>query len=159
MTARNCHDGSRRLEDRGMSFSNPSPEAVSALLRSAQTIAVVGLSDNPHRPSYEVASYLLDAGYRIVPVNPGLAVWEGIRAVASLEEAIASLGEARIDIVDVFRQSRHVAGIVDECIRLKVPALWLQMGVVDAEAATRARDAGITVVMDRCIKVERMRIE
>jgi uncharacterized protein len=147
-------DGSR-----GMSFSNPPTETLSALLRSAKTVAVVGLSDNPRRPSYEVASYLLDAGYRIVPVNPGLAVWEGIRAAPDLATACESLGGERIDIVDVFRQPRHVAGIVDECIRLKLPALWLQLGVVDEAAASRASQAGITVVMDRCIKVERMRIE
>ena len=142
-----------------MPFSNPPDEALSTLLRSARTVAVVGLSDNPRRPSYEVASYLLDAGYRVVPVNPGLAVWEGIRALPDLATACAALGEERIDIVDVFRQSRHVAGIVDDCIRLKLPALWLQLGVVDEDAAARARESGITVVMNRCIKVERMRIE
>jgi uncharacterized protein len=142
-----------------MSFSNPSTETLSALLSAARIIAVVGLSDNPQRPSYEVASFLLDAGYRILPVNPGLAVWEGIRAVPDLERAQALLADGeRIDIVNVFRQPRHVAAIVDECIRLQLPALWLQLGVVDEDAARRAADVGITVVMNRCIKVDRMRM-
>lgn len=142
-----------------MPFTNPEPEAIRNLLRSAQTIAVVGLSDNPRRPSYGVASALLEFGYHIIPVNPALAVWEGFRAVASLDEAVASLGPgARIDIVDVFRRALHVSGIVDDCLRLKLPALWLQLGVVDEHAAERAVAGGVQVVMDRCIKVERTRI-
>jgi uncharacterized protein len=142
-----------------MPFSNPSKDAIAALLRSARAIAVVGLSDNPQRPSYDVASSLLDYGYRIIPVNPSLAVWEGKRAVPDLDQAVQTLsaGES-IDIVNVFRRPAHVAGIVDDCIRLKLPAIWLQLGVVDVDAARRAQDAGITVVMDRCIKVERMRM-
>lgn len=142
-----------------MPFTNPEPEAIRDLLRSARTIAVVGLSDNPRRPSYGAASALLEFGYHIVPVNPALAVWEGFRAVASLDEAVASLGpDERIDIVDVFRRAQHVSGIVDDCLRLKLPALWLQLGVVDEHAAERAVAGGVTVVMDRCIKVERTRI-
>jgi uncharacterized protein len=142
-----------------MAFTNPEPEAIRDLLRSAQTIAVVGLSDNPQRPSYGVASTLLEFGYHIVPVNPALAVWEGFRAVASLDEAVASLGPGqRIDIVDVFRRAQHVSGIVDDCLRLKLPALWLQVGVVDEQAAERAVAGGVKVVMDRCIKVERTHI-
>lgn len=142
-----------------MPFSNPSSEAIAALLRSAHTIAVMGLSDNPQRPSYDVASTLLDYGYRVLPVNPSLAVWEGKRAAPDLDQAVQSLspGES-IDIVNVFRQPEHIAAIVDDCIRLELPAIWLQLGVIDVDAAQRARDAGITVVMDRCIKVERMRM-
>ena len=142
-----------------MSFSNPSAESIAALLRSARTIAVVGLSDNPRRPSYEVASSLLDYGYRIVPVNPSLAVWEGARAVPDLDEAVRTQSPSGyIDIVNVFRRPEHVAPIVEDCIRLKLPALWLQLGVIDEEAAARAQSAGITVVMNLCIKVERMRM-
>jgi len=98
-------------------------------------------------------------GYRIVPVSPSLASWQGISAVPNLDAAVASLaGGERIDIVNVFRQSHHVAAIVDDCLRLKLPALWLQLGVVDEAAALRAQSGGITVVMDKCIKVERMRM-
>lgn len=141
-----------------MPFSNPSNDSIASLLSSARTIAVVGLSDNPRRPSYDVAAAMLDFGYRIVPVNPALAVWEGIRAVPDLDHVADALGpHERIDIVNVFRRSEHVAAIVADCIRLQVPALWLQIGVIDAAAAERAQAAGITVVMDRCIKVERMR--
>lgn len=143
-----------------MAFTNPPQPAIQSLLRSARTIAVVGLSDNPNRPSYEVASKLLDYGYRIIPVSPVLAVWEGIRAVPDLDHLSEVLGPGeQVDIVDVFRQPQHVSGIVDDCIRLKLPALWLQLGVVDEAAAQRAVAAGITVVMDKCLKVERMRID
>jgi uncharacterized protein len=141
-----------------MSFSNPPAQAIAELLRGARTIAVVGLSDNPHRPSYEVASSLRDHGYRIIPVNPGLAVWKGTRAVPDLEHARELLGPGeRIDIVNVFRRPQFVSGIVEDCIRLGLPALWLQLGVIDGAAAQRAVGAGIRVVMNLCIKIERMR--
>jgi uncharacterized protein len=153
-----------------MRFANPSADSIRRLLGAARTIAVVGLSDNPQRPSYEVTSTMLDFGYRIVPVNPALAVWEGIRAFPDLASASAALGSnvrsgvgsdagsPSIDIVNVFRRPEHIAGIVEECIRLRLPAVWLQLGVVDETAALRAHEAGITVVMDRCIKMERTRI-
>ncbi len=143
-----------------MAFTNPPQPAIQSLLRSARTIAVVGLSDNPNRPSHEVATKLLDYGYRIIPVNPVLATWEGIRAVPDLDHLSEVLGPGeQVDIVDVFRQPQHVAEVVDDCIRLKLPALWLQLGVIDPVAAQRAVAAGITVVMDKCLKVERMRID
>ncbi|HEU4487277.1 MAG TPA: CoA-binding protein [Povalibacter sp.] len=142
-----------------MSFSNPPAAEIAQLLREARIIAVVGLSDNPQRPSYDVASALLDYGYRIIPVNPALAVWEGIRAIPDLDHLPQVLGPGeQVDIVDVFRQPQHVAGIVDDCVRLQLPALWLQLGVIDEVAAQRAQAAGMTVVMDKCIKVERMRM-
>jgi len=142
-----------------MAFLNPAPAEIVRLLRDARTIAVVGLSDNPQRPSYEVAATLLDFGYRIIPVNPALAVWEGIRAVPDLDHLTGVLGPGeQVDIVNVFRQPRHVAAIVDDCLRLQLPTLWLQLGVIDEAAAQRAREAGMTVVMDRCLKVERMRM-
>lgn len=142
-----------------MSFHNPSPAAIHALLRSAKIIAVVGLSSDPQRPSFEVASALLESGYRIIPVNPSLSAWKGVRAVPDLDSLgdVLDAGE-QVDIVDVFRRPEHVAGIVEDCIRLRLPALWLQLGVVDPAAAKRAADAGITVVMDRCIKVDRMQM-
>ena len=143
-----------------MRFSNPTHEEVAGVLRGARNIAVVGLSDNPHRPSYEVADTLKDYGYRVIPVNPRLAVWEGIRAVPDLDHVAEVLGpEEHLDIVDVFRRPQYVSDLVDVCIRLKVPVLWLQVGVIDDEAAERAANAGIRVVMDKCIKLERMRLD
>lgn len=143
-----------------MTFTNPGADAIRALLHNARMIAVVGLSDNPQRPSYDVASTLRDYGYRIIPVNPALAVWEGIRAIPDLDHLSEVLAaDERVDIVDVFRQPQHVTRIVEDCIRLKLPALWLQLGVINETAAQRAVGAGITVVMDRCIKVERMKTQ
>jgi len=127
-------------------FSNPSSEDIRQLLGRIKTIAVVGLSASPSRPSHGVARALQGFGYRIIPVNPALTAVLGEKAYPGLRE----LPEP-VDLVDVFRESRHVAGIVEECIALKMPALWLQDGVVDEAAALRAREAGMTVVMDRCI--------
>jgi predicted CoA-binding protein len=142
-----------------MSFSNPPAAEIARLLREARIIAVVGLSDNPQRPSYDVASALLDYGYRIIPVSPALAVWEGIRAIPDLDHLSQVLGPGeQVDIVDVFRQPQYVASIVDDCVRLQLPALWLQEGVIDEVAAQRAQAAGMHVVMDKCMKVERMRM-
>ncbi len=142
-----------------MTFANPAPPDLSRLLRDARTIAVVGLSDNPQRPSYDVAATLMEYGYRIIAVNPALAVWEGTRAVPDLDHLADVLGPGeKVDIVNVFRRPQHIPAIVDDCIRLQLPALWLQIGVIDEVAAQRAVAAGITVVMDRCIKVERMRL-
>jgi predicted CoA-binding protein len=143
-----------------MPFENPPPQQIRRLLTEARTIAVVGLSDNPQRASYQVACVLRDYGYRIVPVNPRLAVWEGIRAVPDLEQASQILGpDERIDIVDVFRKSAEVGAVIDECVGLKFPAVWMQLGCVDEHAAERAAAAGLTVVMDRCIKIERMNLD
>ena len=127
-------------------FANPSSEDIRQLLGRIKTIAVVGLSASPTRPSHGVAKALQGFGYRIIPVNPALSAALGEKAYPSLSE----LPEP-VDLVDVFRESRHVAGIVEECIALKLPALWLQDGVVDEAAALRAREAGMTVVMNRCI--------
>jgi predicted CoA-binding protein len=140
-----------------MRFVNPSPEHIAALLSSARTIAVVGLSDNPGRPSYDVASALQRHGYRIVPISPTISEWRDIPAFPTLTEAAAVLSpNDPIDIGDVFRRPEHVDAIVDECIHLDLPALWLQMGVINEPAALRAQLAGMTVVMDKCMKVERM---
>ncbi|HWJ07459.1 MAG TPA: CoA-binding protein [Steroidobacteraceae bacterium] len=139
-----------------MSFSNPSREAIRALLERSRTIAVVGLSDDPARPSYGVTRHMLGFGYRIVPVNPMLQWWQGIAAHASLEAAVAALGpDERIDIVNVFRRPAQVDRVVDDCLRLGLPALWLQTGVINEDAARRAAESGMTVVMDRCIYVDR----
>jgi predicted CoA-binding protein len=127
-------------------FSNPSPAEIRALLQRIKTIAVVGLSASPGRPSHGVAKALQGFGYRIIPVNPALSEVLGEKSYPSLRE----LPEP-VDLVDVFRDPSHVASIVDDCIALKSPALWLQDGVVDETAALRAWKAGLTVVMDRCI--------
>jgi predicted CoA-binding protein len=141
-------------------FANPPLEAIADLLRAARTIAVVGLSTDPSRPSHRVARAMQRYGYRVIPVNPRLDRWEGIASAGTLGAACQGLAPGeRIDIVDVFRRPEHVAGIVDDCIRLGLPALWLQLGVVDERAACRARDAGIRVVMDRCIYVDRAQLE
>jgi len=127
-------------------------DEVGELLKRTKTIAVVGLSDSPLRPSYGVSAYMQSHGYRIIPVNPSIKGSLG-------EKAVASLGEVpeRIDMVDVFRRSEFVPELVDEAIRLKVPAIWLQEGVIHEEAAEKARKAGIFVVMDRCILKEHRR--
>jgi uncharacterized protein len=124
-------------------------DEIGKLLGSSKTIAVVGLSDSPLRPSYGVSAYMQSHGYRIIPVNPAIRGALG-------EKAVASLAEIRepIDIVDVFRRSESAGEVVDEAIRLKLPAVWLQEGVIDEQAAERARKAGIFVVMDRCILKE-----
>ncbi|MDG4595557.1 MAG: CoA-binding protein [Candidatus Contendobacter sp.] len=127
-------------------FTNPPTVEIRTLLRRIKTIAVVGLSASPSRPSHGVARALQGFGYRIIPVNPAVTEVLGERAYPSLRD----LPEP-VDLVDVFREPSHAAGIVDDCIALKLPALWLQDGVVDEAAALRAQAAGLTVVMDRCI--------
>lgn len=124
------------------------------LLRRARTIAVVGLSDDPSRPSHGVSSYLQSKGYRVVPVNPNLSEVLGETAYPSLSEAAQ---KEQIDIVDVFRRPDAVPAIVDEILALGIPALWLQESVVHAEAAEKARAAGVVVVMDKCILKEHRR--
>jgi uncharacterized protein len=123
------------------------------MLRSARTIAVVGLSSKQMRPSYGVAAYLQRQGYRIIPVNPAETEVLG-------EKAYSTLGEVpeKIDIVDVFRRSDAVPAVVDEAIKVGVPYLWMQEGVIHDAAAEKARTAGMKVVMDRCILKEHRRL-
>jgi uncharacterized protein len=130
-------------------FENPARPEIEAFLRGVRTIAVLGLSETEGKPSYNVARNLQKFGYKIVPVNPTASQILGERAWPDLESALRGAGP--VDLVDVFRRPEHVAAIVDDCIRLKVPALWLQEGVVDEAAAARARAAGIFTVMDRCV--------
>ncbi len=129
-----------------MPFTNPTTDEICRLLREVHSIAVVGLSPNTARPSFGVAQALQSFGYRIFPVRPLVTEVLGEKAYADLE----SLPELP-DIVDVFRASQHVPSIVDSCIKLGIKNLWLQEGVVHEEAALRAQQAGITVVMDRCM--------
>jgi uncharacterized protein len=129
-----------------MSFQNPQPEQIRDLLKRVKTIAVVGFSPDPGRPSHNIGRMMKRFGYRIVPVRPGLAEGLGERAYPDL----ASVPDP-VDLVDVFRASEHVGAIVDECLRLGHKAIWLQDGVIDEAAAQRAVAGGMTVVMDRCI--------
>ena len=127
------------------------PETISEILQNAKTIAVVGLSDKPGRPSLNVAHYLQQQGYRIVPVNPKSRSRTilGEPVFDSLDEAAAAVG--KFDVVDVFRDPVYVPEIVKDVIRLKISYLWLQEGVCHDEAAGWAEADGIGVVMDRCI--------
>jgi predicted CoA-binding protein len=128
------------------------PEVINRILDECRTIAVVGLSSNPMRPSYGVARYLQQQGYRIIPVNPNESEVLGAKAYANL----ADLPE-KFDLVDIFRRSEEAGAHVDEAIRLGAKAVWLQEGVIDEEAVSRALGAGLMVVMDRCILKEHMR--
>jgi len=133
-----------------------SPEALRGLLREAKTIAVVGLSPKPWRASHQVARYLQEAGYHIVPVNPEHDVVLGERSYPSLTAAAAG---GPIDVVDVFRRSEFAGPIVDAAIALTPRLIWLQVGVVDEAAAARAAAAGIPCIMDRCLMVDHQLLE
>ena len=124
-------------------------DLITDLLRRAKTIAVVGLSDSPLRPSHGVSAYMQSHGYRIIPVNPAIKEALGEKAYSSLLEV-----PEKIDIVNIFRRPEFVEEVVDEAIALKVPAVWMQEEVIHEKAAEKARKAGIFVVMDRCILVE-----
>lgn len=124
-------------------------DQISEVLKKAKTIAVVGLSSSPLRPSYGVAAYLQQQGYRIIPVNPNIRGALGEKAWPSLAEA-----PEKIDVVNIFRRSEFVPEVVEAAIRLKVPCIWMQEDVIHEEAAEKARRAGIFVVMDRCILKE-----
>jgi predicted CoA-binding protein len=124
-------------------------DPITEVLRRAKTIAVVGLSDNPLRPSHGVAAYLQTEGYRIVPVNPQIQSALGEKAYPSLLDV-----PGKIDIVNIFRRPEFVEEVVDQAIQLRVPAVWMQEDVIHEKAAQKARAAGIFVVMDRCILLE-----
>jgi len=124
----------------------PAVDVVSKIFTTARTIAVVGLSPDPHRPSHGVARYLQRVGYRIIPVNPRVSEVLGESAFPSLRDVTEP-----VDVVDVFRRSEFVGPIVDDAIAIKAAAIWLQDGVIDEAAAERARAAGLDVVMDDCM--------
>lgn len=132
----------------------PSDNDLHELLMGARTIAVVGLSNRPDRPSYAVASFLQRNGYRVIPVNPQLG------APVLGEQPYASLRDVKehIDIVDIFRRPEFVPEIVDDAVAVGAGAIWMQLGIVHHEAALQARRAGLTVVMDRCIAIEHRRL-
>lgn len=127
-------------------FANPDDGTICAMLRGVKTIAVVGLSPRPSRPSHRIARALKERGYRIIPVRPLIAEVLGEKAYARLDE----IGE-KVDLVNVFRSADQLGPIVDDCLRLGLPRLWVQEGIVNEAAAEHARKGGIDVVMDRCI--------
>ncbi len=127
-------------------FHNPEPAEIKTLLGRIRTIAVVGLSPRPNRPSHGVARAMQGFGFRIVPVRPGVTEVLGEKAYARLSDIPHA-----VDLVDVFRAAEHLPRIVEECLQLNIPALWIQEGIVNEAAATRARAGGIFTVMDRCI--------
>ena len=129
--------------------SLPKSDPIAELLKRSRTIAVVGLSNNPLRPSHGVSAYMQTHGYRVIPVNPKIQESLGEKAYASLLDV-----PEKIDIVDIFRRPEFVEEIVDQAIQLKVRAIWMQEEVVHEKAAEKARKAGIFVVMDRCILKE-----
>src|SRR5262245_56684545 len=129
------------------------PNIIKRMLDECRVIAVVGLSSNRNRPSYGVARYLQQKGYRIIPVNPNEASVLGEKAYPTLAEV-----PEKIDLVDIFRRSEEAGLHVDDAIRMKVKAVWLQEGVIDHLAARRAIEAGLMVVMDRCILKEKERL-
>jgi predicted CoA-binding protein len=131
----------------------PQSDPIYELLARAKTIAVVGLSESPMRPSHGVSAYMQAAGYRIIPVNPRITEALGEKPYPSLLEMPPEVAE-KIDLVDVFRRPEHVDEIVDQAIQLKIPAIWLQEDVINEGAAEKARKAGMFVVMDRCILKE-----
>lgn len=128
---------------------NKTWNTVDEILKRMRVVAVVGLSGRPDRPSYQVASYLQAQGLRIIPVNPTIADVLGEKAYPSLRDVPVS-----IDVVDVFRRPDEIEPIVDDAITVGAPVLWLQLGVVNDAAARQAEAAGMTVIMDRCLKVE-----
>jgi len=135
-----------------MNFKNPAPEEIKALLQRIKTIAVVGLSPKPDRPSFGVSQAMQRFGYRIVPVRPALSEVLGEKAYAKLSDI-----PFPVDLVNVFREAAAIPGLVEEALAINAPAIWIQEGIVHDEAAEKARAAGLTVVMDRCIYKDYMR--
>jgi predicted CoA-binding protein len=136
-----------------MTFQNPPDETIKEVLAAPQTVAVVGCSPNPERDSHRIAKLLQAKGHRVVPVNPGHQQILGERCYASLRDIPED-----VDMVDIFRRSEHVAPIVDEAIEKGAKIVWMQLGVIDERAATKAQHAGLIVVMDRCPAIEYRRL-
>jgi len=137
-----------------MSFANPGDASLRTLLDRVRTIAVVGLSPQPARPSYRVAQAMQRQGYRIVPVRPLVDEVLGEKAYARLADIPFA-----VDLVDVFRAAEHVPAIVEQCLALHLPAIWIQEGIVADAAAQQAQAGGMTVVMDRCLLKETVRLK
>jgi len=136
-----------------MILTNEQTATIRKILRDAKTIAVVGLSPKPHRPSHQVASYLMEVGYTIIPVNPGQDAILGRTCYPNLR-AIPT----PVDMVDIFRRQETVLPIVEEAISIGAQFIWMQEGIVNKEAAAKAESAGLTVIMDRCTKIDHMNL-
>lgn len=129
------------------------PSTIEKILRTSVNVVVVGLSPNPSRPSHTVAQYLKDQGYRIIPVNPQVETVLGEKSYPSIMDV-----PHRIDVVDIFRRSEEVEPIVEATVKRKIPAVWMQEGVVNVQAATKAESEGLMVVMDKCMLKEHKRL-
>jgi predicted CoA-binding protein len=123
------------------------------ILKDSKTIAVVGLSPKPHRPSHQVARYLMEAGYTIIPVNPGQDNLLGLPCYPNLKAI-----PGPVDMVDIFRRSEFVVPIVEDAVIIGARFIWMQEGIVNEVAARKAEEAGITVIMDRCTKIDHMNL-
>ncbi len=123
------------------------------ILNQYRTVAIVGASPNPERPSYRVASYLMEHGYQVIPVNPNAPVILGNTSYPDL----SSIPE-KVEVVDIFRKSEEVMPIVEEAIKIRAKVVWMQEGVINEEAAAKARDAGLLVVMDKCMLKQHQRL-
>ncbi|OYY94925.1 MAG: CoA-binding protein [Hydrogenophilales bacterium 28-61-23] len=136
-----------------MNFQNPTPAEIKSLLQRVKTIAVVGLSPKPDRPSFGVSQAMQRFGYRIVPVRPAVSEVLGEKAYARLADI-----PFPVDLVNVFREASAIPGVVEDVLAIGAPAIWIQEAIVHDEAAEKARAAGLTVVMDRCIYKEYVRL-
>jgi predicted CoA-binding protein len=128
-------------------------DEIREILENARTIAVVGISNKVDRDSFRVAGFLMKRGYRVIPVNPAIDQVLGLRSLPSLRDL-----EERVDVVDVFRRSDQVMRVVEDAIAIGAKVVWMQEGVINEDAAQRARDAGLKVVMDRCMQEEYKRL-
>ena len=131
----------------------PRDEEVALLLKNARTIAIVGLSDTPTRDSHSVALYMMEKGYKIIPVNPNCSEILGEKSYPDL----LSIPD-KVDIVDIFRKTDFIPEIVDEAIKIKAGAVWMQLDLYHEQAARKAREAGLTVIQSKCIKIEHMKL-
>ena len=136
-----------------MSELSAGPEEIAAILHDYRVVAVVGLSADPERPSFQVARYLQQHGYRIIPVNPGCAEILGEQCYPSLQDI-----PFPVEVVDIFRKVEAIPAMVAAAIQAGAKVIWMQLGLVEPESAQQARDAGLRVVMDRCMKIEHARV-
>ncbi len=131
-------------------------EDIKVLLKNSKNIAVVGISDKQERDSFGVAKYLVSKGYNVIPINPSLESWQGIKSYPNLSSIPKN---TKLDIVDIFRKPEAVGEIVEESIKVKPKAIWMQLGVINEEAGKKASDSGMTVVMNKCIMVEHKKLK
>jgi predicted CoA-binding protein len=136
-----------------MAFQNPPDATIKEVLSTPQTVAVVGCSPNPDRDSHRIAKLLKSRGHRVIPVNPGHQRILGEQCYASLREI-----PEKVNMVDIFRRSELVAPIIDEAIETGARVVWMQLGVIDEQAAAKAQEAGLIVIMDRCPAIEYRRL-